>query len=85
MLVLRRRPGESLLIGNEVEIDVLEAGAWGVKLGITAPKEVGILRKELQMTREANWQAAREVRIAELPKSLRFFSTSDSHNRETPR
>lgn len=85
MLILRRRAGESLLIGPDVEIEILDSGPWGVKLGIRAPKEVTILRKELQMTREANCQAAREVRIADLPKSLRFFSDLNSHKHATSR
>lgn len=70
MLILRRRPGESLLIGDDVEIEVLEAGLWGVKVGIRAPKAVTILRKELQMTRNANCAAARDVRLADLARSL---------------
>ena len=72
MLILRRRAGESLLIGEDIEIEVLESGSWGVKIGINAPKTVSILRKELQMTREANCAAAREVRIAGLAKSLKL-------------
>ena len=72
MLILRRRAGESLLIGDNIEIEVLETGAWGVKVGIRAPKEISILRKELQMTRAANCAAARDVRIADLAKSLRL-------------
>lgn len=72
MLILRRRSGESLLIGSEIEIEVLETGAWGVKVGIRAPKSVSILRKELQVTREANCAAARDLPIADLAKSLKF-------------
>ena len=72
MLILRRRVGESLLIGDEIEIEVLEAGASGVKVGIRAPKAVPILRKELQMTRAANCAAAREVKIADLARSIRL-------------
>ncbi|MBO7747232.1 carbon storage regulator CsrA [Paenibacillus sp. MWE-103] len=47
MLVLSRKKGETIMIGNDIEITVLDVLADGVKLGITAPKEVGILRKEL--------------------------------------
>jgi carbon storage regulator len=72
MLVLRRRAGECLLIGDNVEIEILEAGSWGVKIGIRAPREVSILRKELQVTREANYAAARAVRIEELASTLRL-------------
>ena len=72
MLILRRRAGESLLIGDEVEIEILETAASGVKVGIRAPKTVSILRKELQMTRAANCAAARDVSIAALERSVRI-------------
>jgi carbon storage regulator len=85
VLILRRRPGESLLIGDEVEIEVLETGSWGVKVGIHAPRGVTILRKELRMVREANCAAARKVEILELAKSLQIFSPLDSHQGEVRR
>ena len=85
MLILRRRPGESLLIGDEVEIQVLEAGSWGVKVGIHAPRGITILRKELRMVRESNLAAAREVEIGELAKAFQIFSGMDSHNGEARR
>ena len=47
MLVLTRRPGESTLIGNDVEVFVLEVHGNQVRLGIAAPKETLILRDEL--------------------------------------
>ena len=72
MLILRRRAGESLLIGDDVEIEILDAGSWGVKVGIRAPKGITILRKELRTVREANREAAREVRLAGLAKSLKL-------------
>ncbi|MFD1953951.1 carbon storage regulator CsrA [Paenibacillus thailandensis] len=47
MLVLGRKKGESLLIGDDIEITILEASGDTVKIGITAPKQVSVLRKEL--------------------------------------
>ena len=47
MLVLRRRAGEALLIGDNIEIEFLEISAQAVKVGIRAPKDVSVLRKEL--------------------------------------
>ncbi len=58
MLVVRRRAGESILIGDDIEVVVLEAGPNRVKLGITAPREVLVFRKELELTREQNRAAA---------------------------
>ena len=58
MLVLRRRAGESLFIGDDVEIEVLEVNAQGAKIGIRAPRETVILRKELMLVRQQNEAAA---------------------------
>jgi carbon storage regulator len=66
MLVIRRRAGESVLIGDEVEVRVTEIGPTRVKLCILAPKEVVILRKEVKLTREENVAAARELNPEEL-------------------
>ena len=66
MLVLRRRAGESLMIGDDVEIEFLEVNSQGVKLGIRAPREITILRKELQLTRMQNEAAAADVDLGKL-------------------
>lgn len=47
MLVISRKKGESLLIGNDIEITVVKLDDNSVKLSISAPKSVTILRKEL--------------------------------------
>jgi carbon storage regulator len=47
MLVLGRRPGESILIGPDVEVYVLAAEGGQVRLGVRAPREVAVLRREL--------------------------------------
>lgn len=52
MLVLTRKKGESVLIGDNIEISVLEIIGDSVKIGIKAPEEVGILRKELYVSVE---------------------------------
>jgi len=56
--VIRRRPGESLLVGDNVEIEILDSSPSHVKLGIRAPKSVVVMRKEIQITREQNLEAA---------------------------
>jgi len=58
MLVLRRRAGESLFIGDDVEVEILEVNAQGAKIGIRAPRETVILRKELMLVRHQNEAAA---------------------------
>jgi carbon storage regulator len=61
MLVLRRRAGESLMIGDDVEIEFLEVNSQGVKIGIRAPREITILRKELHLTEMQNRAAALNI------------------------
>lgn len=47
MLVITRKKGESLLIGEDIEVTVVKIDDGSVKLSINAPKNVTILRKEL--------------------------------------
>jgi carbon storage regulator len=68
MLVIRRRAGESLLIDGDIEIQVLEVGATQVKLGIVAPKQISIVRKEVYVTRIQNQAASRYISSFELTR-----------------
>ncbi len=72
MLVIRRRAGESVLIGEDVEITVIECSATRVKLGIAAPAAVAILRKEIQLAASQNVAAAEAVS----PESVASFLES---------
>lgn len=47
MLVLSRKAGEVLFIGNEISVEILGVEGDRVRIGITAPKETRIFRKEL--------------------------------------
>ena len=58
MLILSRKVGESFLIGDGIEIKVTEISGDRVKIGIEAPKDCTIIRKELQQTVESNHRAA---------------------------
>jgi len=69
MLVIRRRAGESLILSGGVEIAVLELSAHGVKLGISAPADVTVLRNEVYLAQRANRQAA-ETAIGDRAKKL---------------
>ena len=62
MLILRRRAGETLLIGDDVKITVMDVYEGGVRLAIDAPKSVPILRSELLQAVSANRDAAEGVR-----------------------
>ena len=58
MLVMRRRAGESFLIGTDIELEILEVGPTRVKIGIKAPACLPIVRKEVALTRAQNLSAA---------------------------
>lgn len=47
MLIITRKKGESLMIGDNIEITITKIIDGSVKIGINAPKDVNILRKEL--------------------------------------
>ena len=47
MLILTRRPGESIQVGDNIEISIIEIRGNQVRLGINAPPEVLVLRSEL--------------------------------------
>ena len=59
MLVITRRPGEAILIGDDIELQVIELSPSRVKLGITAPRKVTILRKEIRLAADENRAASR--------------------------
>lgn len=59
MLVLSRRPGESIVIGNQVTVTVLEVRGDQIRIGIDAPREVQVHREEVFRELETeNAQAA---------------------------
>lgn len=47
MLILSRKPGDAIVIGDGIRVVVLEADRGGVRLGIEAPSNVSILREEI--------------------------------------
>jgi carbon storage regulator len=60
MLVLSRKPGEALRVGDDVEITVVEVKGDMVRLGIDAPRNVSVWRKELWLTIVAENKKAAE-------------------------
>jgi carbon storage regulator len=67
MLALSRKKNEALVINNNIEITVLEVKGEQVKLGISAPKEVPVYRKEVYVQiQEANTMATEAAGIEAL-------------------
>ncbi len=60
MLILRRRSGEAILIGDDIKITVLSTKDSEAQIAIEAPKEVPVLRSELYSAMVENRDAAKE-------------------------
>ena len=71
MLALSRRKNESLMIDNQIEVTVLEIRGDQVKIGISAPKEIPVYRKEVYLQiQEANKAAVDNASLDALKKLL---------------
>lgn len=72
MLVLSRKRGQTILINNEIEIIVSSIDGESVKLGIKAPTDVSILRKELvEEVKATNLEASTAVTNMDLLKKIK--------------
>ena len=70
MLALTRKKGEALVINNNVEVTILEIRGDQVKIGISAPKDVPIYRKEVYLQIQEENKAAISVDSTEILKNL---------------
>jgi carbon storage regulator len=60
MLILTRRPDERIVIGKDIEVTILEVHGDQVKLGVSAPREVKVFRREVFDAIQAENRAAAE-------------------------
>jgi carbon storage regulator len=58
MLVMSRRQGETILIGDEIEIVIAHIGRSRVKVGIRAPRQMPVIAREVKLIRDENVRAA---------------------------
>ena len=67
MLIITRRPGEKIMLGDDVVVEVIEVSGSNVRIGIAAPKSVPVYREEIwDAVRQEN-QAAAKVAPSVLP------------------
>jgi carbon storage regulator len=73
MLVLTRKKGESIMIGDLIELVVLSTEGDTVRLGISAPKSVEVFRKEVYISiQQSNQEASKSaVHLNELNRLFR--------------
>ena len=69
MLVLTRKAGETIVIGDNIEITVIEVQGGKIKVGIDAPRSIKILRKEiLEEVKSENINATLKINNIKLDK-----------------
>ena len=68
MLILARRIGESIMVGDQVEISVVDIKGDQVKLGIKAPTQVKVYRREVYAAIQEENRAAATAASQTLPK-----------------
>lgn len=67
MLALARKINQSIMIGNDVEVTLLEIKGDQIKIGINAPKDVPIYRKEIfDQIQQENRNAVQEVDVSKI-------------------
>jgi carbon storage regulator len=77
MLILTRKIDESIIIADHITVTVLEISGERVKIGIDAPRDVVILRQELQeQVRQENIEAA-AADLSEVSRRLKELSDQD--------
>lgn len=86
MLILTRKKGESVKIGDEIEIFITEVKGDKVRIGICAPENMKITRTELYLTVENNKEAADKVdllKVFQLTRNL-YAANQTEENTEEP-
>lgn len=82
MLVLSRKPNESIMIGNDIEVKIVEVKGDYVKLGITAPKCIPVHRKEIyEAIQRENIQAI-QTSVTDLTQLDDIFKKKEKNVRE---
>jgi carbon storage regulator len=72
MLVVTRKIEESVIIADNIEVTILEVSKDRVKIGISAPKDVKIIRNELLDTQNINEDSSREISKETLESLFKF-------------
>jgi carbon storage regulator len=70
MLIITRRPGEKIMLGDDVVIEVIEVSGNSVRIGIAAPKSVPVYREEIWAAVKEENAAAASSSVTELPTGL---------------
>jgi carbon storage regulator len=75
MLVLTRKPSQSIMIGDDIEVSVLSSTRDKVRLGIQAPREIPVFRKEVYVEIHEQHAESKATERAEVDEALKRLST----------
>ncbi len=64
MLIITRKPGDAFIINENIEVTILDVQNDKVRVGINAPRDVQILRKELYETEKTNMEAVQSINFS---------------------
>ncbi len=67
MLIITRRPGERIMIGNDITIEVMEVTGNTARIGISAPRSLPVYREELWTAVKKENEAAAGADVDRLP------------------
>lgn len=71
MLIITRRTGEKIMIGDDVVVEIMEVSGSSVRVGIAAPKRIPVYREEIwTAVKEENAAAAASPAIPDLPAEV---------------
>jgi carbon storage regulator len=70
VLIITRRPGERIMLGDDVVVEVVEVSGSSVRLGIAAPRSVPIYREEIWRAVKEENAAAAAATVDQLPDAL---------------
>ena len=84
MLVLTRKKGQSIMLGDKIEISVVEINGDAIRLGIKAPRDLAIYRREIyEAILEENMRAAgTAARMADKLKKVQFSPAPAAKTKE---
>jgi len=76
MLVLTRKPGQSIVINDNIEVTILEVKGEAVRIGVEAPKEVTIYRHEIyEEIKKENLKTVQQSSLEDISIALDMLKT----------
>ena len=84
MLVLSRQRDETIMIGDDIEVTVVDIRGDKVRLGINAPKEISVHRKEVYDAIRRENRAAAQVKPEDLPGSIGKIGPQKTPQQQRP-